>query len=140
MARIYRLTDRIKVKIDDITVTIRPLSKDEKAEIQQSVIKGRAKGDFVEATRGIVLALKYAVKGIDGLIDSDDKPYQLQFDEHKNLTDDCVSELLNMEVTGKLTMVCISLANKIPDEFVDENGIKLEGVDVIKAGTPGPNS
>lgn len=139
MARIYRLTDRIKVKIEDVTVTVRPLTKDEKAEIQQSVIRGRAKGDFKEATQGIVLALKYAVKGIEGIVDSDDKPYQLQYDENKNLTDDCVSDLLNMQHTNKLTMVCIALANKIPDEFTDESGQKIEGVEILKAGKPDPN-
>lgn len=136
MARIYRLTDRIKIKIDDLIVTVRPLSKDEKAEILQSVIHGRSKGDFKEATQGMVLALKYAIKNVEGIIDSDDKPYQLQFDENKNLTDDCISDLLNLEFHSKLTLVCISLARKIPEEFTDENGKKLEGVEIIKTGTP----
>lgn len=141
MVRIYKKSDRIPVRIGNITVRLAPLSKDEKTEIQLCMIRGRGNNDYKELTNGLFLSLKYAVKGIDGITDGDGNKYELQFDDNKNLTDDCVSDLLNMEEKDKLTLVCISLINKIPDEFTDEKGKKLEGVEIIKAtGNPEKNA
>ncbi len=139
MARIYRREDRIPVRIGDITVKLSPLSIQQKTEIMQSAINGRKNADYGEANKSVVLALKYAIKGIEGVEDSEGKPYVLQF-EGESLTDACVGDLLNLGMTGKLTQVCISLANGIKDEFTDERGEKLEGVDIVKASTPEKNS
>lgn len=131
MAKIYRLTDRISVKVGDITIKLSPLTLHQKTEVQQAMMLGRLKGDVAEATRGLVLSLKYSVKDISGVTDSEDSPYQLQFDgEH--LSDSCVEDLLNLEITQKLTLICSSLVNGIPKEFTDAAGNKLEGVEIVK--------
>lgn len=141
MAKIYRRTDRVSVKIGDVTVKLAPLSSHEKAEIQQAMILGRAKGDIREATRGMVLSLKYAIKGIEGVIDSDGNPYTLKF-ENDQLTDSCVDDLLNMELTERLALICAALVKGIPDQFTDNNGVKLEGVEIVnptKSEASNPN-
>ncbi len=130
MARIYKRSDRITVKIDTITVKLAPLSVDQKTEIQQAMLIGRAKSDMKEATKGIVLALKYAIKGVDGLEDSDGNPYKLKF-EDDILSQESIDDLLNLEIAGKLSMVCAGMMNGIPKSFTDTEGDALVGVQVV---------
>jgi hypothetical protein len=137
MAKIYRRTDRIKIKIDDVTVTVSPLSSHEKAEIQSEMIKF-VKGDVKAGQHGICLSLKYAVKDIEGIEDSNGSNYSLKF-ENGYLSDECVDDLLNMEITGKLSQVCASLSNGVPTEFRDREGNNLAGVEFVKAASPAPN-
>ncbi len=103
-------------------------------------MNGNIKGDYKRATRGIVLALKYSIKGIEGVEDSEGNPYKLQFGDDKFLTEDCVADLLNLHITDKLTMFCIALANGVPEVLKDSKGRKIEGVEIIKAGKSVPNS
>lgn len=132
MAKLYRRTARIKIKIEDITVTISPLTQDEKAEIQTEML-GYAKGNIKAGARGVFLCLKYAVKDVSGIEDSDGNPYALKF-EDKTLSDESVNDLLNMELTEKLTQVCSSLTNGIPKDF------NIEGVEVVRGSNPEKNA
>jgi hypothetical protein len=139
MARIYRTTDKIPVKIDDILIKISPLTVDHKAEIQSILLTAQLKKDVAGLIKGNKLAMKYAVKSMEGVEDSDGNAYKLEFDENNNLTDQCLDDLFNLEVTNKIVMVCANLLKKIPDEFTDTDGNKLEGVEIIKVGKPSPN-
>lgn len=132
MARIYKRTDRISVRIDDVVVKLAPLTLDQKTEIQQAMLQGRSKADIREATRGIALAIKYSLKGIEGVEDSDGNPYKLEF-SGEELTSACVDNLMNMELTKKLAMVCAAMVNGIPSFFTDENQEPLEGVEIVKS-------
>jgi hypothetical protein len=134
MARIYKRSDRVTIKIDDVLIKVAPLSLDQKAEVQQAMLLGKSKGNIREATRAMSLAVKYGVKSMEGLVDSDNKPYELQFDG-ENLSDECVEDLFNLEITDKLVMVCINLVNKVPNDFTDAQGNKLEGVELVKTKT-----
>lgn len=131
MARVYKRTDRIPVKIDDVILKLSPLSFDQKMEIMQLLIEGKTKGDFPKATRGVMLSLKYSIKGIEGLTDSDNQPYKLEFENAESLTDDCVSELLNLSINMKLSQVCAGLVNGIKDTLTDHEGNILEGVELL---------
>jgi len=137
MARIYKRSDRIPVKIDDITVRLSPLSVSEKTEIQQAMLNGRAKSDLKELTRGISLAIKYSVKSVDGVVDSDGNPYKLEFDGD-GLSQDSIDELMNMELTKKLSMVCAAMVSGVPKEFVDNDGNPLDGVEFINPSKTEP--
>lgn len=131
MAKIYRRSDRIAVKVDDITVHLAPLTLHQKTDVQQAMIAGRMQTDIKEASRGIALSIKYAVKGIDGVECADGKPYTLEFNGD-DLTDACVDDLLNLELVQKLAMICGALANGIPSEFTDSKGNPIEGVEIFK--------
>ncbi len=137
MVKIHRRTDKIKIKIDDVTVTISPLSSHEKAEIQSEMMKF-VKGNVKAGQDGICLSLKYAVKGIEGVVDSEGNAYALKF-ENGYLAQECVDDLLNMEITGKLSQVCGALTNGVPREFMNSDGTKIEGVEFVKAVEPDPN-
>lgn len=130
MARIYRLSDRIKVKIDDITVTISPLSNHQKAEIQTQLL-GLHRGDLHAATKGMLLSMKYAVKDIEGLEDADGE-YKCQFDENGHITDETLEDLYNLENSVKLLQVCQELVSGVPKEFRDKDGVPIEGVEVVQ--------
>jgi hypothetical protein len=132
MARIYKRTDRIEVKIDDLIVKLAPLTFDQKTEIQQAMIKGRADGNLKELSRGIALSIQYSVKGVNGLVDGDGNPYTLEFDG-EILSKNSVDDLMNLEVTPKLTMVCASMVNGIPSEFRNNDNKPIDGVEVVKA-------
>lgn len=126
MSRIYRTTDRIPLQIDDLKIKIAPLSSHQKMEIQQTMLDGQAQKSVEKITSGVLLALKYGLKEISGLEDSDGNPYKLQFDEAGMLTDACLDDILNLEQKDKLILVCSTLANGVPSEF------KLPGVSFIR--------
>jgi hypothetical protein len=129
MARIYKRTDRITVKIDDIIVKLGPLSLHQKTEVQVAMMKGAKNTDIREATRGLALAIQYSVKGIDGVVDGDG-PYQLKFD-NEILTEACVDDLMNMELASKLSLVCAGMINGVPNEFTDSKQNPLAGVEIV---------
>jgi len=124
MARIYKRTDRIVVKIDDVTLKLAPLTLAQKSEVQQALLLGHTKSDLREATRGVALAIKYSVKTIEGVVDTDGNPYQLEMSDGE-LTDACVDDLMNMELLDKLALVCSSFAKGVPTEFKDIDGVEL---------------
>lgn len=136
MAKIYRTSDRIKIKVggdDGIILTVSPLNQHQKTEIQQHLIKSQITKDPTSATLGVTLALKYAVKAIEGIEDMDGNKYQLALQDGM-LTDDCVQDLLNMELIGPVMMVCSALSNGVPKKFMNSiTGKELPDVEIIKA-------
>jgi hypothetical protein len=132
MGKVYRLSDRIKIKIDDIIVTISPLSIHQKTEIQSAMWKGRTEKNFEEATKGVMLSIKYAVKGISGLTDLSGQEYKLEFQDGV-LSDQSLDDVFNLGLTDKLSMVCASLIKGIPSEF------NIEGVEFVSEGKTDPN-
>ncbi len=117
MAKIYRTSDRIPIRIGDIVITVSPLSFDQKTELQ-TVMMSAAK-DPMNAVRGARLAIKFAVKGVNGLEDMDGKPYKAETGEDGLLTDVCVDELLNMDETPKLIAACSQLIGGVPSVILD---------------------
>jgi hypothetical protein len=134
MARIYKCSDRIPVKIDSVLFKISPLTFEQKAEIQHYML-GFTTGDIRAATKGTALAVKYAVKDVKGLQDSKGKSYKLEFDGEV-LSDNCVSDLMNVAMSNKLTIVCASMVGGMPDKFTDGEGKKLEGVEIVEDSDP----
>lgn len=132
MARIYKLSTKIPVKINDAIFQLSPLSiaqKDEitcmLAEVQSEGLKAAPK--MLAATR---LALKYAIKGLDGVFEDDAElvPFVLTFDSEGNLDNDSLEALSNFEYSGKLNEVIMSLIsgfsqkNKIEDVEINYKG------------------
>ncbi len=126
MVKIYKTTDKIPVKIDSLTFKISPLSFDQKSEIQAELITGNPMS-IIKAAK---LAIKYAVKDVDGIVDNAGDKYLLEFD-NDCLSESCVDDILNIDQNDKLSFVCTSLLNGIPKEFIDpQTGEKLEGVSI----------
>jgi hypothetical protein len=141
MAKIYKKTDRIKVKIDDVIVTLSPLTLAQKQEGQSLIIEGQTHNDPHKASNGIFYLIKCALKDIKGVEDQDGNEYKLSF-ENGMVSDECFDELLNLEIHQKLMMVCSSLAVTVPNEFKDQNGKPIDGVEILKNDKlekPNPN-
>jgi len=128
MAKIYRLSDRIKLNVDDLEVTIGPLSIHQKACVEEVA----ASSSLIKAS---IEAMKYAIKDIKGLSDKDGNEYELQRDENGDLSEETLNDLFNLENSYKLVAISLNLVNSIPDEFIDVNtGQPLEGVEFVIEG------
>jgi hypothetical protein len=132
MAKIYRMSDRIKLKVDDLEVTIGPLSIHQKASVEEIA----SSASLIKAS---LEAMKYAIKDIKGLEDKDGKEYKIERDEEGYLTEDALNDIFNLENSYKLVAISLNLVNSIPDEFIDVNtGKPIEGVEfVIDEGKKG---
>jgi len=83
--------------------------------------------DIVRAAR---MALKFAIKEIGGVEDSEGNPYELEV-ENNELTDECVDDLLNLEQNEKLSILCTTLLHGVPKQLMDPNtGEKMQGVTI----------
>ncbi len=129
MARLYRTSDRIPFKLgSDLTVTISPLSFAQKTELQSMMLE--AMKDPMRAVKGANLAIKMAVKKVEGIETIDGKPWEPTFDEQGNLSDESVSDLMNLEENPKLIALCTQLVASVPvDGVIDPSTKKrMDGV------------
>ncbi len=132
MTKLYRSSDRISIKVDDITIKISPLSFHQKAEMQSLLITGNPM-DIVKAAH---YAVRCAVKEISGVKLHDGSQYELEFDGDI-LSEECVSDLFNIPQKDKIGLICTELLNGIPNGFLDpQTGEKLEGVSIIRSKSP----
>jgi hypothetical protein len=134
--KIYRTTDRIPVKIGELTFRIAPLSSHQKIEIL-SCHNTEGGTNYQNASKATFLVVKYGVKAVEGLeYATSDEPYELKFDDQTNsaLTDECVNELLSMEYREDLVQACFAFMNKVPKEILNPTtGKPLKGVQILKA-------
>lgn len=77
--------------------------------------------------------LKYGLKEVKGLGDSEGGPYVLEFDDGVDqLTDNCVNEILACPISDKLLYAADQLGSHIPKEIIDPVTSKpVEGLEVI---------
>lgn len=127
MSRILRMNDRIEITVGDIKFKLAPLSYGHKQELLGSTRNSGGKEIF-DLAKAQFLYLKYGLKEIHGIKDYNDEDYKLSF-QGDYLTDDCVSEIMNIEQTPDLLNACWQVLNGIK-ELEDENGESLEGVNI----------
>lgn len=141
MAKLYRVTDKLPIKIGDITFKISPLTFEQRSEVQAD-LSAAAEGDMQRATDGTFKAIKYAVKSIEGIETYDGSEYELDFDG-KFLSDVAVNDLLNLEIFPELARVATSLINGVPDSIDDEDGKPVKGISLLykksRKGKTNPN-
>lgn len=129
MSKVYRVSDKIHVKIGEIKVEISPLKHIQKAEVQEVLMTGKTS----DAVKGAALAIKYALKNIEGVKDSTGKPYELAFGPDKYLTEDSLDDLFNLKESDNIALMCLNLLNGIPDKFTDPStGKPLKGVSIVE--------
>lgn len=127
MSTIYKTSDKIPVKIEDITVKVSPLTYSQKTEVQDLMTKAVSEQSMKYAMDGAILAIKYSLKSVEGLKDANGENYQIEI-EDKQVTDECIDDLLNMKYSQKLSAVCASLVHGVGRDILDENGQKIEGI------------
>lgn len=122
MIVIPRVSDRIKIKVGEVSFLISPLSVEHKFKLMEymNLDGGQDKKNMVKMS---FYSVKYSLKGIDGVVDGDGKPYELQFGPDGSLTDDCFSEVMGLLGNDKLAATCLALA-------MGQDAPKIEGVEV----------
>jgi len=131
--RVHTSADTIAVKIEDVTITFKPLTYAQKKHVCGCVSQKGASviEDRMEMVR---LAIKYSVKDVDGLtVGADAKPYTVTLGADKCLDEETIDNLMNIEgIVEALTNGSLRLATGGPfTELVGEDGNALEGVTVI---------
>lgn len=132
MSIVYKTSDRIKIKVDDIVLYVSPLKYHDKNKIQALLVSG----DVDSIMQGATQALKCAIKDVKGLKLADDHlaDYKLTFDDNGELSDESLDDLMNLQYNAKFSNICLKLVDGIPDEFIDNaSGEVMEGVYIIKS-------
>lgn len=134
MTIIYRKNDLISLEIGDLVFKIKPLNYLDRVEIMSCL--HNSSGTIVEnAGKASYLTIKYAVKKLEGASTIDGTPYELEFDESGNITDDAISDILNIEENNKLGLALHNFLKGVPSKLIDPNtGDNLEGVKIINQG------
>lgn len=126
---IHKTTDKIQVRIGEITFYLSPLSWDQKQDILSDAKMVDGKTSNRNST---YKCLKYAVKGIEGVTLADGSPYVLTMDNGV-LSDECIEDILNLELSPKLIMACYSFVQGIPARIVNPvTGEVVEGVEIVQ--------
>ena len=127
-SKILRLTDRVNLRIGDVTFVIAPLNHFQKIELSNcTTIKNGE--DHYDLLRAQALYLKYAIKDVSGIEDYEGNEYKLEFNNDE-LTDDCVSEILSLDQRSTLTTCAWQLLNGIKELIDPVTGDKLDGVEL----------
>lgn len=126
MAIIYRITDRIEIKIDDFKIKIRPMTIAERSQVVEALSEAQKSNSVAKINEASLIPIRICLKGLDGVQDSNGEPYQLQFEDDGLLTEECLSDLLSMGSQGKIAEICMGLLNGIPEK------LQIEGVEFAK--------
>lgn len=138
MTKLYRTTDKITIKVDDLTIKISPLSKRQKMALQNDMIKA-ANGDLDAGMTAVSNAIKFSLKEIKGVVIEDENgnevPYELEFDANGELEEHCIDDLLNLPESQKINAICSNLIAGVPSgQIMDAEGKPLEGVTIVSKG------
>lgn len=131
MSIVYRVSDRIEIKVHDVTFKVSPLTRKQKIDVIQCTFN-KESDSYTNLEEMIFRLVRYTVKEVTGgLEDVDGKKYELEMDGDV-LSEDCVNDLLNLQIGKEIRLIGQQLAKGIPDMFTDpETGEKLDGVEII---------
>jgi hypothetical protein len=132
----YSAKSRFELKYPKIGISfiISPLNYNQRVEIlalSQSVLGGQNIEDFSKA---IFRYVKFMVKDVKGINDEKGNPFVCQLDENNNLKDECVDDLLNLQINPGITDMLAQFVNGIPTELVDLEGKVIKEVKLISPG------
>ena len=130
--KIFKMSDRIKLQIKGVILKLSPLSFAQKGEIH-ACTKMNGGVEEQDTIRMTFLAVKYTVKEIEGIIDSYGNKYQLDFDGDV-LSDNCVNDLLNLEICQEVGISALNFLNGIPTKICDQFGKEIPGIALSFSG------
>jgi hypothetical protein len=85
---------------------------------------------MVNATK---LAMKYCIKDITGIQNADNSDYKLSFND-KGLSDECIDDLINCELSSQISLVTTSFVNGIPTKILNPDNTEAENVEILGLG------
>jgi len=128
MSKILRMSDRVVLSIGEVKFTLAPMNHLQKQEISacSKMIGGEEHFDMMASQ---IVYLKHSIKDIEGIKDYKGNDYKLNF-EGNQLTDECVSEILNLEQRSDLTVAAWQLLGGIQDLVDPDTGEEMKGVEL----------
>lgn len=136
MPTILSMKDRVKLTMNKISFTLKPLTALEQNHVS-SHKKMEAGVEIEDVLMSAFAYIKYAVKGIEGVKMHNGDDYALEF-EGDYLSDDCVSEIFTLELGAEFYHVVQSLRyNQItekPTYFGTKKPLKGVKLEVIPHG------
>lgn len=128
MSVIHRVKDRIPLKISDLTFFVSPLKYSQKCEVQALMDKAVRDGDMKAAQDAAFKVVQFAVKEVQGLVNSDGTTYVLEMNGDM-LSEVAVDDLMNMQQSTKIAQACASLIDGCGGKIIDPfTGKEVEGL------------
>ena len=120
---VYKVTDRIPVKIGEITFWVSPLTFSQRNELASyAQMKGGVEN--IDNMKVVMSVLKFSLKQVDGLTCADGSPYVLELGQDGCATDDAIGEIMGISGADKLITAASMLAGQIKEH--DIKGVKID--------------
>lgn len=123
--KVYRTTEQIPIKLGDVTLSIRPLSAGQRAEIQ-SMAELRGGEYHYKADKMTVAALRYSIRKVEG-IEFSDGPLVADFDDNDMLTEDCIDAVFQACTNASLIRAAAVLMSRSMDLS------HIDGIEVVQS-------
>ena len=137
--KILKTSDRVRVKVGDIALTLAPLKQSQKVEMAglTKVIDGKETADLNAMMSYLV---KHSVKGVEGVLDGSEAPLELEFDHDGSLSEDSHTDVMFVISKAKAffdPMFKVG-GNEMPSDKVKSwaTGEEIEGVEVLLIPKP----
>ena len=124
---IFKTTDKVPVKIADLTFWISPLTLDQRRQIND-LTKTQGGVEKVDGFSAAEYYIKFGVKAIDGLTLADGSNYQCGYNDDGTLDDATIGDIFQLACFSQLITACTNLAavaaNKLEGVTVDLKAVK----------------
>lgn len=135
--KIARLSDRFVIKLEEVEITIAPLSGRQKLEMTSMIKQGDDGKLYLDKISQELFLIKHSVKSIKGLKDFDESEYKLEF-SGEELTEECADELLGFLVNSYFTVANTQVMSGILGEVINPiTGKAIRGISIERAGSDG---
>lgn len=126
---IYKPSDRITLKIGDVSLKISPLTALQKVSLM-SLSKMVGGKEVADTSMMAMMTIKYSVKEISGVTAtfSDGSDFSLSYDPDGTLSDDALTSLMQILDNGTLTQIAAQLLT------TGVQGINVPGVEIEAGG------
>ncbi len=111
--KVLKLTERVKLQFgegeDKVIFHLAPLNNAQRIEMQscQQMKEGEVISDLAKQQD---LSLRYSIKLVEGIEYSDGTEFKCVL-ENDALSDECMSELYTLQMTGSLALACFHFIN-----------------------------
>lgn len=138
MVTVYNVDQKfsIDIKTDNEEVVrfiVQPLRYRQKAKINSQSVSFDKGETFIDQGLSTFLTLKYSIKDIEGLVDSEGNKFKLEFESEGDdaiLTDDCLESLLNSELGFVLNFYAKDAIVSTPHKI--KNPVTLKPLDYVE--------
>ena len=134
MTILYSCSDRVPVQMGDMTFYFSPYSQRQKMEYMGMI---KACGEDPQKLMDVVTKMvRTSLKSAQGIERPNGDRWQVDIGEDNLITENCMGELMNIEVINEIFTIAGILVNGIPRDgqvIHPQTGRPLEGVHVKKS-------